>query len=419
MFSRFFPADRVESYRRSLHKGRIDHVAGAVVARRYLDEVVAQHLREWLRFTSYLDARGLVLPSDVRAPEVQTYVAHRIPRGSASRIRFVRAAVRIFLETDAEGNFRRRISTAVSHPLSAWMRPVVASYLIFIRQHRGLSERTRSRRGWQLSLFSEFLVGAGVQEVAAIGTAHIQEFLVHLDGQAPATRLTYGGTLRSFLRWAYQERLMSTDLSAAAMSARGYRQARLRDVLDDEEIEQILTAVDQGCATGRRDYAVLLLAARYGLRPSDIRQLSLDDLRWREGIITIRQAKTGRPLVLPLLPDVASALIAYLEQGRPETKARHVFVRHRAPFDPFVASNNLSAIMRTALRRVGLDQRPGRRGLYLFRHSLATRLLAAHCPIKTIGDLLGHVCTDTTREYATVDLPALRRVALSEAEVCS
>ena len=243
-------------------------------------------------------------------------------------------------------------------------------------------------------------------------------FLVHLAGQAPATRHTYGGTLRSFLRWAYQERLISTDLSGAAVTCSRSSPGTIRDVLRGDEIERILAAVDRGSPTGRRDYAVLLLAARYGLRPSDIRQLSLDDLRWREGIITIRQVKTGRPLVLPLLPEVASALIAYLRQGRPETEARHVFVRHRAPFDPFVASNNLSAIMRTALRRVGLDQRPGRRGLSSFRHSLATRLLAAHCPIKTIGDLLGHVCTETTREYAIVDLPALRRVALSEAEVC-
>ena len=211
---------------------------------------------------------------------------------------------------------------------------------------------------------------------------------------------------------------MTADMSAAAVSARGFRQAHVRDVLSDEEIEQILAAVDRCSATGRRDYAVLMLAVRYGLRPSDIRQLSLDDLNWREGVITMQQVKTGRPLVLPLLPDVAAALIAYLKQGRPATEERCVFIRHRAPFEPFAPSNNLSAIMRTALRQAGLDQRPGRRGLYLFRHSLATRLLAAHCPIKTIGDLLGPVCTDSTREYATVDLPALRRVALSEVEVC-
>jgi len=136
-------------------------------------------------------------------------------------------------------------------------------------------------------------------------------------------------------------------------------------------------------------------------------------------VIAIRQSKTGNPLILPLLPDVTTALAAYVRHARPTTAARQIFVRHRAPFEPFVAGNNLSQIMWTALRRAGFDQRPGRHGLYLLRHTFATRLLAAGCAMKTIGDLMGHVSTDTTMEYANVDLVTLRRVALSEAEVQS
>ncbi len=142
-------------------------------------------------------------------------------------------------------------------------------------------------------------------------------------------------------------------------------------------------------------------------------------MHWREGVIAIRQVKTGGPLTLPLLPDVLAALVAYLRDGRPTTEHRQVFVRHRAPFEPFAAGNGLSQIMRGALRRAGFHDRPGRRGLYLFRHTLATRMLAAGCPMKTIGDVLGHVSTDTTMEYANVDLVALRGVALSEVEVRS
>ncbi len=168
---------------------------------------------------------------------------------------------------------------------------------------------------------------------------------------------------------------------------------------------------------GRRDYAVLLLATRYGLRPCDLRQLRLEAVDWREGVLSITQAKTGRVLTLPLLADVADALIAYLRNGRPATPSRYVFVRHKAPFEPFVAANNLATIMRQALQRVGLDQREGRRGLYLLRHTLASRMLASGSPLKHVGDVLGHASTDTTMEYASVDLTALRRVAISEAEV--
>jgi site-specific recombinase XerD len=110
-------------------------------------------------------------------------------------------------------------------------------------------------------------------------------------------------------------------------------------------------------------------------------------------------------------------LIAYLQAGRPVTASRRVFVRHRAPYEPFVEANNLAALMRQALQRAGLHTRQGRHGLYLFRHTLARRLLTAGCALKHIGDVLGHATTETTMEYASIDLAALRRVALSAAEV--
>jgi integrase len=417
MFSRFCSAHQLQAYRTSPHKVRIDHVAQALVDRRYRDAVVADHLLQWLRFTSYFDARGLPLPLDVRALEVEAYAAQIKLHRSVSRLRFVRASLRIFLETDDRRQFCRRIPGASRPSVSAWAGPALSAYRSFLREHRGLADRTVCKRTWQLAQFAGHLERSGVRAIVDIEARHIREFLAQLRAQAPATRRTYGVTLRSFLRWAFLVGILKTDLRAAAIVARQYRQAGVRDVLREEELTQILSAVDRGSRVGRRDYAVLLLAARYGLRPSDIRQLRLEDVHWREGILTLRQAKTGRPLVLPLLSDIVAALTDYLRHGRPTTEARPIFVRHRAPFEPFAPTNNLAAILRTALHRAGLGQRTGRRGLYLFRHTLATRLLAADCPIKTIGDVLGHVSSDTTREYATVDLSGLRRVAVSEAEV--
>jgi integrase len=419
MFSRYYASsDYVQRYRASPHKARIDQITAALVTRRYRDAVVTQHLHEWLQLTSYFDARGIALPSRVGAPEVQAYLTQRLPHGSASRQRFIRASARIFLETDAHGDFRRRIGAAPACPVAAWFAPLLEAYGLFLHRHRGLADRTVRKRAWQLSQFAEFVEHTGITSIAQIQAGHLQRFCTHLP-QGPATRLTYGVTLRSFLRWAYVEDRVPTDLSAATISARHHRHRGVRDVLSDDELARLLAAVDRSSAIGRRDYAVLMLAARYGLRPSDIRRLCLEDVRWRQSLIALRQAKTGRPLVLPLLPDVAAALIAYLREGRPVTEARQLFIRHRAPFEPFVPANNLNAIMRTALRRAGLAARPGRRGLSLFRHTLATRLLAAECPIKTISDVLGHVSSDTTMEYANIDLHALRRVALSEAEVGS
>jgi len=420
MFARFYPPDRQEGYRGSPHKERIDRIAQHLVAQRYEPVVIAQHLREWLRFTVYLQARRLALPLASRGGDVRAYVAQRVAPGrSASRVRFVRASVRIFLDADEQGQFRRRVATAVPCAVPSWMQAVVATYLTFLRAHRGLAARTLARRAWQLAQFAHCLEVLGVTSVAAIAPVHLQRFFGQLHRQAVATRLTYAVTVRSFLGWAYGAALLPVDVRAAVRAPRRFRQAGIRDVLSETDVTQILAAVDRSSATGRRDYAVLLLAARYGLRPSEIRHLTLEALHWRQGILSIQQSKTGRLLVLPLLPEVVEALTAYLRDGRPATTARHVFVRHRAPFEPFVAANNLAAIMRGALQRVGLGQRAGRRGLYVFRHTLASRLLATGCAIKTIADVLGHASTETTMEYATVDLVALRRVALSEAEVLS
>jgi integrase len=419
MFSRYFTSEQVRRYQASPHKLRIDHVAGSLVARRYLDGTLAAHLREWLRLTTYFDAQGVSLPSSVAAPEVQAYVADRLPHRSVGRQQFIRASARIFLEMDEQGHVRRRIATAVRRPLPPWFELAVSPYEVFLRSARGLAAGTVSRRVWQLTQFAEYLERTGVHTIAAIQANQIQQFFTQLQAQAAATRRNYAVSVRSFLRWAAAEGRLPIDLSAAVITTRHYRQAGIRDVLGDHEVARVLDGVNRSHVTGRRDYAVLMLAARYGMRPSDIRQLRLEDVHWREGVIAIRQAKTGGPLALPLLPDVLAALVAYLRDGRPTTEHRQVFVRHRAPFGPFAAGNGLSQIMRGALRRAGIHDRPGRRGLYLFRHTLATRMLAAGCPMKTIGDVLGHVSTDTTMEYANVDLVTLRGVALSEVEVRS
>jgi integrase len=416
MYASWFSGAQCDAYRASRHKARIDHLAGALLARRYRPEVVRQHLHEWLTFTQYLDVHGVDVFRDVRDPALQAYLLARPTAASASRIRFVRASVRIFLEMDEAGQFARRIHGVVD-PIPAWCSASIRQYLDALRDHEGLAARTIGKRRWLLVKFAESLTRVGLATLGDLTVRQVQDFCRSFTGLAVLTRRSQVGIVRGFLGWAHQEGVVPRDLSLAATGTRLYRLRTIPDVLTSAEVDQILSSVDRSSPIGRRDYAVLMLAARYGLRPGDIRQLSLDHLDWRRGVLTLRQAKTGRPLVLPLLPDVARAVSAYLRSGRPTTSRREVFVRHVAPFEPFVPANNLSTIMRGALRHAGLDGRPGRRGLYLFRHTLATRLLEAGHPFKTISDVLGHVCVDSTFGYAKVDLVHLRAAVLSEAEV--
>jgi len=233
----------------------------------------------------------------------------------------------------------------------------------------------------------------------------------------PVTWVSYLGIVRRFLQYVFIRQGMEQDLSFAVGGVKCYRYAGLYDVFTEAELDKLLISVDRSEAIGKRDYAVLLLAARYGMRPSDIRKIRLEDIHWRDGYIVFCQSKTGRPLTLPLLPDVAEAIIEYLRDGRPATEVRNIFVRHKAPFESFVPGNNLFRVMSKALRQAGLERRPGARGLYLFRYTLATKMLSGKVSIKMIGDILGHASTNSTLGYTKIDLPALRSVSLSIAEV--
>lgn len=416
MFNDWFSGDLRSQYQQSVHKGRIDRSGTHLLRLKYQTVVVRQHLREWVRFVHYLAERALPLPTSFHETEVKRYFAERFPKGSASRRRSIRAAIRIFLGIDDDGRFLRRV-LAPPRPTNALFEQVVPAYLDFLRKHRGLSGRTLSKRTYQLILFTEYLERVGISTWKDAQPSALRKFLTQLTGIKPATRLGYASTLRSFHRWAFVHGLLERDYSAAAATVRQYRLAGIPDLLTDDEVAALLQSVDRSTALGKRDYAILLLGARYGMRPSDVRQLSLDHIDWRGRQIALAQAKTGRLLALPLLPEVQDALIDYLREGRPQTEFRNVFVRHLAPYEPFAPKNNLPTIFQEALRRAGLDQRHGRKGFYLLRHTLASRLLRAGSSIKTIADVLGHVHLSSTLVYTKVDLTNLETVPLSIEEL--
>ncbi len=412
MFSKWFSGDECGQYRTSPYKQRMDQVGSSLLELRYANEVIRQHLHEWLRFSRHLEKRGLLLPA-AGADTVGQYLKRRTAKTSASRSRVLRASVRILLEADERGQFRRRVGSPPMTP--DWFAPILKPYLLFVQTHRGLAAKTTRKYTQKLSAFAQHLEGVGITELDRITPGHIREFYENANNNAP--RRSYGSTLRVFFRWAAAQGWLSDSLRDAVPRPRQYRYVSLPDVLGQAEVDRLLSTVDRSTPIGRRDYAVLVLAARYGLRPCDIRQLTIDEIDWREARIDLRQVKTGRPLVLPLLPDVADGLSAYLLDGRPASTNRTLFLRHCAPFEPFAAENNLATIMRDALRRAGLADRPGRRGLYLFRHTLATQLLAAGQPLKAIADVLGHASTETTYGYTRVEVDGLRSVSISEEEV--
>jgi integrase len=205
------------------------------------------------------------------------------------------------------------------------------------------------------------------------------------------------------------------DWSRFVQGPRRYRLASIPTTISVDEVRRLLATIDRRSAIGRRNYAILLLLAVYGLRAREVVDLRLDDVDWRGGVIRVRRSKTSRPLVLPLTSAIGNALAAYLRRGRPPTDAREIFVRHHGAYLPFRKSTTVYGIVRRAFDQA--EVRAVRRGPHVLRHALATHLVQRGFPLHVAGELLGHQHPDSTLPYTKLAIEDLREVALEIPEV--
>lgn len=211
--------------------------------------------------------------------------------------------------------------------------------------------------------------------------------------------------LRSFLRFLRHENLVELDLAGAVPAVAHRRLSGLPEPLTREQVAAILNSCDRSTATGRRDYAVIVVLHRLGLRCREACGLRLDEIDWRAGVVTVR-GKGGRTDRLPLPVDVGDAIVAYLREGRPETTARTVFVTAVAPHAP-LAGSGLSCIVARAARRAGL----GTIHAHRLRHTAASWTLNAGASLEEVSHLLRHASPSTTAIYAKTDLTRLGTLA--------
>jgi len=212
------------------------------------------------------------------------------------------------------------------------------------------------------------------------------------------------------MRYLQYKGLVKVDLSVAVPSTRTWRMQSVPGYLTVQQVSRVLRKIDRSTAFGRRDFAILPLLARLGLRANEIATMSLDDIDWQTGQLRVR-GKGRRRSQMPLPAEVGSALADYLQNGRPvSSNSRRVFLRELAPHIGFSTASNVSVIAKCALIRAGIHV--PRLGSHLFRHSLATHLLRAGATLMDIGQVLRHEVADTTRIYAKVDVTALRAIGL-------
>lgn len=329
-----------------------------------------------------------------------------------------RRAVRILTEFAAQGSYGRHRKRRGEPRLPEELADELAAYERFSSEQLQHGTRTIEARRQLLIHFLRFLDSRHLSSLRDLTPGALSAYVRSLAHLGPGSLGNVAAALRSFLRYLGMRGIVRWDGPAHVLPIRFAKEHRLPSVWPQPAVETLLAQVDRTTALGRRDYAILLLAGRLGLRASDIRALRLEDIHWAEDRITICQSKTGQWLTLPLEEEVGRALIDYLQDGRPATHHRAVFLKVRAPIEPFGPGNNLSMILRSHLHRAKLALPAGtRRGLRAWRHTLATRLLRAGEPLETIAGLLGHQSIETTRVYTSLDVEALGGVALNPDEV--
>lgn len=251
-----------------------------------------------------------------------------------------------------------------------------------------------------------FVVGLGPAGFADVTPAEVAAAVVRRSmAVSVSTTQNYVAGLRAFLRFCFLEGVLEVDLSEAALPITGRRRSSLPQSIAKHEVDAMLASCDRRTAIGRRDYALIIMLARLGLRRGEVAGLGLDDIDWRAGELVV-VGKGGRRDRLPLSTDVGAAIAAYLRRGRPASDRREVFLRARAPFEP-IAAGTVASTVRRACRRAGVPEV----GAHRLRHTAACEMVAAEVPLPQIAQVLRHRSLQSTAIYARVDIDRLRQLA--------
>jgi integrase/recombinase XerD len=304
----------------------------------------------------------------------------------------------------AVGALRPPAPAIVSDPVEL----MIGSFTEFLARERGLVDVSTVCRYQQTA--RRFLSGcerADGDGLRSLGTARVTGFVLSECSRGGRThcRKSVVPGLRALLRFLYLEGLTENDLTSAVPSVAVWRGAALPKGLAAEDVRRMLASCDRRTPVGCRDFAILTVLARMGLRAGEVAALELGDIDWRAGEVLIR-GKADRHERLPLPRDVGRALVDYLRRGRPDRQDPHLFLRALAPYGP-TTRHAIGELVRSACRRAGLAPV----GVHRLRHTVATETLRAGAPLEEIASLLRHRSTASTVTYAKVDFLRLRELA--------
>ena len=377
----------------------------------YSESSINKYRSAWQRVAKFMEENDLTYYS---ADIGEAFIYHLIgDRKYENLDRWEKAIIQCanvlteFLETSAV-KFRRcqkfrDLQGATGHTMLDY---------IGYKKSYGISRETIEGYKHCLQHFLVYMEDNGIYDVRSIN----QQFLINYGNQlgfcTPYIRHRNLSVIKGFLRYLYDRGLTGQDCSRMVPRDKYIKQPELPSTYTKEEVGALLASIERSSPKGKRDYAMVLITARLGVRATDVCCLTFENIRWEQSLIVLNQQKTGERIELPLLSGIGEAIIDYLKYGRPESDLPYIFLHTNHPYDRLNRST-LHSIISLYLRRAGIHYDNERRhGPHALRHSLAGVLLAKKTPVPVISEVLGHRNTESTRYYLRIDLNSLRQCAL-------
>jgi integrase/recombinase XerD len=393
----------------------IERYAEWLTARQAARDTARQHLRALVDFNQFAQRRGVQRWDELPAL-VDDFVRYRFRlHGKWCKTKKDRDSVRSQSRGPVEQLVRLLVPAAGTVRAEVWpFQAEAPGFLRYLREERGLRPGTLRLYAHHLRLFEAYLQRVGTGRLDGVSPALLSQFIAERAKKIGSGSVqNQGGILRVLLRYLHRQCILPKDLSRAIPRGRIYRHASIPRAIPWSEVQRVLASIDRRSKLGKRDYAILMLLATYGLRAQEVASLELSSIDWPRSQFYVRWRKAGNSSGYPLAAAAGEAIIDYLRNARPVSDDRHVFLTVRAPFHrlPHFA---VSAQASKYLLRAGIEV--PRAGSHTFRHSCVQRLVEADVSFKMIGDYVGHRSEDATQIYAKVALHKLRALTLGDAE---
>jgi integrase/recombinase XerD len=375
----------------------------------YLPELCNNAIRIYLRNSAYfgqwLTHHHIVVASVTNAT-VDRYLRHcgRLPSGRLPKATHgLRHLVTLLRE---QGIVPKQPLRATATECDRWLH----RYEHYLRTVQGAVESTRATYLRIARRFLTYFFPTDRVDWLAVSAEHVAAFVQRETARrVGAGRREPAAAVRAALRFVVLSGDRAPGLEGAVPMPRQWLHAALPPQLTRTEVEQILQSAQGTTPAAFRNHAILLLLARLGLRAREVARLQLDDIQWHTSQVVIRPGKAHQERCLPLSQEVGDALVVYLTTARPASSSRHVFLRLKPPFRPFVRACGIGRLVRRALERAGI-RLCTHMGAHLFRHTAASLMVQHGATFKEVADVLGHRSLQTTGLYAKLDLSELAKV---------